>query len=81
MSDEELRALAGFWSAVSYYIAAKDDPAEMRKRFWAVQYAMNTPLARECSHRERARRLGMRSHECLTSRKQQAMATIKTLVS
>ena len=55
-TPEHLRLLAAFWSAVSYYIAAKDDPIEMRKRFWAVQYAMDTPLSRECSQQERAQR-------------------------
>jgi hypothetical protein len=81
MQADEITALARFWSAVSYYIAAKDDPVEMRKRFWAVQYAMDTPLSRECSQRERARRLGMASHEGLTTRKYDALSTIKSLVS
>ena len=74
----ELRRLASFWSAVSYYIAAKDDADEMRKRFWAVQYAMGTQLSRECSQRERARRLGLHQQSFL-NRKSDALLTIRAL--
>jgi hypothetical protein len=81
MQADEITALARFWSAVSYYIAAKDDPVEMRKRFWAVQYAIDTPLSRECSQRERARRLGMKSDYSFTIRKADALLCVRTLVS
>lgn len=78
MSSDELRRLASFWGAVSYYIAAKDDAVEMRRRFWAVQYAMDTPLARECSQRERARRLCL-GQQSFLNRKADALLTIHTL--
>jgi hypothetical protein len=79
-TTDKVRALASFWSAVSYYIAAKDDAAEMRKRFWAVQYAMTTPLSRECSQAERARRCGCVRYS-FQIRIADAKLAVKSLVS